>query len=278
MSEAELDEVFDAAWSNEGFVSRDHEEARLEAGRPGAPPVPRGAARARCGHPDLRRARVQLQPRRRPRPRPLGPRRRRADRGRAGRAGRAAARRRRGRRPRGRRLADARDHRPGARDDHGLQVVRRPRSGQGPPARPRVAPAPDLRDGLRGDDRPPARTRWRSTSSSRGSSARVDVDPKRLAKAREKIATAAAGMRARDYTPKPDYLACSYCAVPRHLPGERRPLTAGRRPAIGHPPTRREAIAAIVRHPPGDRADRRSHRGWPLARLIRRGVTTRPRP
>ncbi len=33
MSEAELDEVFEAAWSNEGFVSREHEEARLEAGR-----------------------------------------------------------------------------------------------------------------------------------------------------------------------------------------------------------------------------------------------------
>ena len=40
---------------------------------------------------------------------------------------------------------------------------------------------------------------------------RVDVDPKRLAKAREKIAKAAEGMRARDYTPKPDTLACSYC-------------------------------------------------------------------
>ncbi|HEY8819462.1 MAG TPA: ATP-dependent DNA helicase, partial [Candidatus Limnocylindrales bacterium] len=33
MSEAELDEVFDSAWSNEGFMSRDHEEARLTAGR-----------------------------------------------------------------------------------------------------------------------------------------------------------------------------------------------------------------------------------------------------
>ena len=33
MTEAELDEVFDAAWSNEGFMSRDHEEARLAAGR-----------------------------------------------------------------------------------------------------------------------------------------------------------------------------------------------------------------------------------------------------
>ncbi len=33
MSEAELDEALEAAWSNEGFVSRDHEEARLETGR-----------------------------------------------------------------------------------------------------------------------------------------------------------------------------------------------------------------------------------------------------
>ncbi len=33
MSETELDEVFESAWSNEGFVSRDHEEARLAAGR-----------------------------------------------------------------------------------------------------------------------------------------------------------------------------------------------------------------------------------------------------
>ena len=40
----------------------------------------------------------------------------------------------------------------------------------------------------------------------------VPVDPARLARAREKIARAAAGMRARDYTPRPDYLACSYCA------------------------------------------------------------------
>jgi DNA helicase-2/ATP-dependent DNA helicase PcrA len=40
----------------------------------------------------------------------------------------------------------------------------------------------------------------------------VAVDPKRLTKARDKIALAAAGMRARDYAPKPDFLACSYCA------------------------------------------------------------------
>ena len=41
---------------------------------------------------------------------------------------------------------------------------------------------------------------------------RVEVDPKRLAKARDRIAPAAAGIRARDYTPKPDYLACTCCA------------------------------------------------------------------
>ena len=33
MSEAELDEVLDSAWSSEGFVSREHEEARLAAAR-----------------------------------------------------------------------------------------------------------------------------------------------------------------------------------------------------------------------------------------------------
>ena len=33
MSDAELDDALDAVWSNEGFVSRDHEEARLAAAR-----------------------------------------------------------------------------------------------------------------------------------------------------------------------------------------------------------------------------------------------------
>ncbi len=40
---------------------------------------------------------------------------------------------------------------------------------------------------------------------------RADVEPERLEKARSKIATAAAGIRARDYTPKPGTLACTYC-------------------------------------------------------------------
>jgi DNA helicase-2/ATP-dependent DNA helicase PcrA len=41
---------------------------------------------------------------------------------------------------------------------------------------------------------------------------RAELDPKRLAKARKQIARAAAGIRARDYTPTPDYLACTWCA------------------------------------------------------------------
>jgi DNA helicase-2/ATP-dependent DNA helicase PcrA len=40
----------------------------------------------------------------------------------------------------------------------------------------------------------------------------VDVDPKRLARAREKIRSAAAGIRARDYRASPEPLACTWCA------------------------------------------------------------------
>jgi hypothetical protein len=41
---------------------------------------------------------------------------------------------------------------------------------------------------------------------------KVDVDPKRLAKARERMRKAAAGIRARDYTATPEPLACTWCA------------------------------------------------------------------
>jgi len=37
------------------------------------------------------------------------------------------------------------------------------------------------------------------------------VDPKRLEKAKARIGTAAAGIRARDYSPSPSPLACTYC-------------------------------------------------------------------
>ena len=64
MTEAELDEVLDSAWSNEGFVEPRPRGGAARRGPRGAAPVPRGAAPTRCRHPDLRRARVQLRPRR----------------------------------------------------------------------------------------------------------------------------------------------------------------------------------------------------------------------
>ena len=41
---------------------------------------------------------------------------------------------------------------------------------------------------------------------------RADVDEKRLNKARESIRKAAAGIRARDFAARPDFLSCGYCA------------------------------------------------------------------
>ena len=38
------------------------------------------------------------------------------------------------------------------------------------------------------------------------------VDRKRIDKARDAVRGAAAGMRARDFAPKPDYIACGFCA------------------------------------------------------------------
>jgi len=40
---------------------------------------------------------------------------------------------------------------------------------------------------------------------------RAEVEPARLEKARSRIAGASAGIRARDYTPRPSALNCSYC-------------------------------------------------------------------
>ena len=168
MSEAELDEVFESAWSNEGFMSRDHEEARLAAGR---------AA--------LRRFRAaQLEPDaviptyvEREFSFTLGGDRVRGRWDRVDVVPIEAGERRAGSSHGRTTSADVVSPTlgilgPGAGDDHRLQVVRRARPGQGAPARPRVAPAPDLRDGLRGDDRPAARRASRCTSSSPASSAR----------------------------------------------------------------------------------------------------------
>jgi DNA helicase-2/ATP-dependent DNA helicase PcrA len=207
MTEQELDEAFEAAWSNEGFVSRDHEEARLEAGR---------AA--------LRRFRAaQLAPDaviptyvEREFSFSLG-----------------------GDRVRGR--WDRVDIEPlgeGSRKGPADEIptpsadVVSPTLGILGPERVTIT------DYKSSDVRDPAKARQRARDSLQlqiyamgyeamtgrlpdavalhflesGLVGRVEVDPKRLARARARIAQAAAGMRARDYTPTPDYLACSYCA------------------------------------------------------------------
>ncbi len=207
MSESELDEVLDAAWSNEGFVSRDHEEARHEAGRQAL-----HRFRAAQLEPDAviptyverefsfslggdrvrgRWDRVDVQP-----------------------------------------IADGPDGPSGSIDMAGAHAdVVSPTLGI--MGRERVT----ITDYKSSDVRDPAKARQRARDSLQlqiyamgyeamtgrlpdavalhfldsGLVGRVDVDPKRLAKAREKIATAAAGMRARDYTAKPGALACAYC-------------------------------------------------------------------
>jgi CRISPR/Cas system-associated exonuclease Cas4 (RecB family) len=57
----------------------------------------------------------------------------------------------------------------------------------------------------------------------------VPVDPKRLDKARDKIATAATGIRARDYAPTPDRQACTWCAFRDICPASAAGTGAGRR-------------------------------------------------
>ena len=209
MSEAELDEVFDSAWSNEGFMSRDHEEARLSAGRVA-----------------LRRFRAaQLQPDaviptyvEREFSFTIG-----------------------GDRVRGR--WDRVDVVP---VEEGSAAAPAPAAPGAAPSADVVSPTlgmlgPErvtITDYKSSDVRDPAKARQRARESLQlqiyamgyeamtgrlpnaialhflesGLVGKVDVDPRRLAKAREKIAQAATGMRARDYTPRPDYLACTYCA------------------------------------------------------------------
>ena len=252
MTEAELDErPSTLAWSNEGFVSRDHEEARLEAGR---------AA--------LRRFRAaQLEPDaviptyvEREFSFSLG-----GDRVR-GRWDRVdvvpiAG----GERP-GRRLdgasADASADvvsptlgiiGPRARDHHGLQVLRRPRPGQGPAAGPRLAPAPDLRDGLRGHDRPPAGCRRAPLPrlGARGSVAWIRSAGQGEGEDRDRRPRGCAPATTRRRSPA--RLACSYCAFRDICPASVARLTdprlggdGGARPADQPrvPRRRRRRVAA----------------------------------
>jgi ATP-dependent DNA helicase UvrD/PcrA len=205
MTEEELIASFEAAWSNEGFLSREHEEARLEAGRQ-----------------TLRRFRAaQLEPGavipawvEREFTFTLG-----------------------GDRVRGR--WDRVDIEPTG------DAVPGPAPAESLPHADAVAPTFELlgrervtiTDYKTSDVREPAKARQRARDSLQlqiyamayeavtgrlpdavqlhfldtGVTGRVEVDPKRLARGRERIAVAAAGMRARDYTPKPDRTTCGYC-------------------------------------------------------------------
>jgi ATP-dependent DNA helicase UvrD/PcrA len=218
MSEAELDEVLDSAWSNEGFVSREHEEARLAAGRaalrrfreeqlqPGAV-IPTYVEREFSFHLGGDRVRgrwdrVDVEPVAESEPTADG----------APTLGVAA---------------DGDAAGPGQTSD-----VVHPTLGI--LGRERVT----ITDYKSSDVRDPARAKQRARDSLQlqiyamgyeamtgrlpdalalhflesGLVGKVEVDPKRLAKARQKIATAAAGIRAREYGATPDQLACTWCA------------------------------------------------------------------
>jgi DNA helicase-2/ATP-dependent DNA helicase PcrA len=214
MSEVELDEVFASAWSNEGFVSRDHEEARLAAGQ---------AA--------LRRFRAaQLEPDaviptyvEREFSFMLG-----------------------GDRVRGRwdrvdvvPLGEGSGVVPAGPTTSAAVAAPLPTADVVSPTLGMLGPElVTITDYKSSDVRDPVKARQRARDSLQlqiyamgyeamtgrlpdnlalhflesGLVGRVEVDPARLAKARDKIARAAAGMRARDYTPTPDHLACTYCA------------------------------------------------------------------
>ncbi len=208
MSEQELDDVLEAAWSNEGFVSREHEEGRLAAGkaalhrfreaqlRPGAV-IPTYVEREFSFMLDGDRVRgrwdrVDVEP-----AAAVGP----ADEG-------------------------APEHAPPPSAD-----IISPTLGM--LGRERVT----ITDYKSSDVRDPVKARQRARESLQlqiyamgyeamtgrlpdalamhfldsGLVGKVDVDAKRLAKARHKVATAAAGIRARNHAPTPDPQACSWC-------------------------------------------------------------------
>ena len=208
MSEAELFAAFEAAWTNDGFLSREHEAARLEAGRaalhrfreaqlePGAV-IPAWVEREfsfSLGGDRIRGRmdRVDIEP---------------ADGGAEPSAELALA------------AASAR-----------ADVIEPTFELLG---REHVT----ITDYKSSDVRDPVRARQRTRDSLQlqiyamayeamtgrlpdavqlyfldsGLASRVEVDPKRLEKARARIATAAAGIRARNYEPSPGPLACTYC-------------------------------------------------------------------
>jgi DNA helicase II / ATP-dependent DNA helicase PcrA len=210
MSEDELSAAFDKAWSNEGFLTREHEEARLEAGRaalrrfreeqlrPGTP-VPAYVEREFSFLLDGDRVRGRMDRvdiERLPAPEP------------------------------GAELAAA----PPAERQH---------ADVASPALPGLYPERvTITDYKSSDVRDPAKARERARDSLQlqiyamayqaesgrlpdalqlwflesGLAGRVEVEEKRLDKARASIRRAATGIRALNFVATPEYIACGYCA------------------------------------------------------------------
>jgi DNA helicase-2/ATP-dependent DNA helicase PcrA len=220
MTEAELDESFTRAWSNEGFLSREHEEARLEAGRaalrrfraeqlePGAV-IPTYVEREFTFSLDGDRIRgrwdrVDVEP-----------------------------------------VADGEQVAHAAEEPITGKAAHGPRSTDGSPQADVVTPTLPLlgrervtiTDYKSSDVRDPSRARQRARDSLQlqlyamayeaqtgrlpdavqlqfletGLIGRAEVEPKRLARARQQIRTAAAGIRSGDFSARPDTLSCTYC-------------------------------------------------------------------
>ena len=211
LSEPELLAVFDKAWSNEGFVSREHETARLEAGRD---------ALRRFRESQLQTGAVVPAWVEREFAFALG-----------------------GDRVRGR--FDRVDIVPVAAPSAEVSGVAEPADAPTVLRADVIEPMLELlgpeevtiTDYKSSDVRDPAVAKQRARESLQlqiyamayeamtgrlpdavqlhfldsGLVGRAEVEPARLEKARAKIATAAAGIRSRDYTPKPSVLACTYC-------------------------------------------------------------------
>jgi DNA helicase II / ATP-dependent DNA helicase PcrA len=207
MPEDELLAAFDRAWSNEGFLTREHEEARLAAGR---------AA--------LRRFREEQM-----RPGTVVP---------------AYVEREfsfslDGDRVRGRMDRVDIERLPQDSSTSGGAIEEKQLADAVTPALPGMYPERvTITDYKSSDVRDPARARERARESLQlqiyamayqaetgrlpdalqlwflesGLVGRVEVDPKRLDKARDSIRRVAAGIRARKFEATPDYLACGYCA------------------------------------------------------------------
>ncbi|HEY7133190.1 MAG TPA: ATP-dependent DNA helicase, partial [Candidatus Limnocylindrales bacterium] len=209
MTDEELAASFEAAWSNEGFLSRDHEEARLAAGRetlrrfraaqlePGAV-IPAYVEREfsfSLGGDRIRGRwdRVDIEP---------------AD-------GAAAANGDAGSVAASEPWADAVAPTLGLTGHERVTVTDYKTSDVRDPARARQRAKDSLQlqiyamawEAITGRLPEAVQLHFLDT----GVVGRTELDPKRLAKARERIGVAAEGMRARDYTPKPSPTSCGYC-------------------------------------------------------------------